>query len=324
MSIAVITLCVLGRPVRKAKLNSTRLDLLARAAEAAARLSGGGADAVLTPAGFLKLKLKLGFLSWSQRISEVGEHSVGRACQSIAGQLEAASGAKLVVGFDTISYGGFGPDQMIAVFNGDRVVGCIRKAFPSASDASGETVRPYRVFEHDACAAGRTARLGSAVAALGVCYDGFAFVEAWVGPTAKRRHIAYVADDQIGWRWANTAEQNAIVNEFARINQSKPGLALIAIHGFERPGRELYWQRHGIAAASAALGGALVVGAAHYAKRLPDPEAALAGTLAAIDVPKDHLWAGLRRKAYGLRPERWTYVRDQFGVPVGLLRLFQT
>jgi hypothetical protein len=61
-----------------------------------------------------------------------------------------------------------------------------------------------------------------------------------------------------------------------------PDVLLATIHAFERPGLDDYWQRHGIAHASAAHGGALAVGAAHFLKSLPE----YGSTLAAYGVPK--------------------------------------
>jgi hypothetical protein len=50
-----------------------------------------------------------------------------------------------------------------------------------------------------------------------------------------------------------------------------PSVAIAAIHSFNRPGLDGFWQRHGIATASAALEGGLALGAAHFRDSLPQP-----------------------------------------------------
>jgi hypothetical protein len=78
-----------------------------------------------------------------------------------------------------------------------------------------------------------------------------------------------------------------------------PALVAVAIHRFARPSRTGYWQRHGIQAASAALGGATVLGAAHFEERLPGP---LAATLAASMIARSYLAQGTARRARALQP----------------------
>jgi hypothetical protein len=76
-------------------------------------------------------------------------------------------------------------------------------------------------------------------------------------------------------------------------------LAISAIHGFRKPGRDVYWQRHGLTAASAGLGGGLAIGAAHFNEQLPAPHKS---TLAAAGVPKSEATKGFHRHSYSLEP----------------------
>lgn len=79
-----------------------------------------------------------------------------------------------------------------------------------------------------------------------------------------------------------------------------------------------YWQRHGMACAAAAIEGA-AIGAAHFEDWLPDPEAS---TLAATKVPKEHLTAGLNRRAHSHPPIDSLVIRKG-GRRAALARLFQ-
>lgn len=93
----------------------------------------------------------------------------------------------------------------------------------------------------------------------------------------------------------------------------------MSIHGFEQPGRDGYWQRHGIARASAAHGGDLVVGAAHFRKGLPAPDMS---TLAAYGVPRSQIADGASRRANKLVPAHSAILETPGGLR-GLLRVFR-
>jgi hypothetical protein len=107
----------------------------------------------------------------------------------------------------------------------------------------------------------------------------------------------------------------------ATMHAAAPTVALVAIHGFERPGREGYWQRHGIASVSAALGG-LAVGSAHY-RRLTRRDQ-LKTPLASSGVPREHLGAGIRRRSQPLAPTAAiTIVTPSKKRVLAVLRLFE-
>jgi len=98
-------------------------------------------------------------------------------------------------------------------------------------------------------------------------------------------------------------------------------MALACIHNFDAPGRDSYWQRHGIAYASAALGGGLALGAAHFNYTLP---AAGSSTLAAFKVRRSHLSAGAHRPAHRHEALASVFIEgDGRDKPRALIRLFE-
>jgi hypothetical protein len=100
------------------------------------------------------------------------------------------------------------------------------------------------------------------------------------------------------------------------LDQKRPSIAIAVIHRFKRPGLDGYWQRHGIATASAVLGG-FAVGAAHFG-RLPESHEA---PLAASHVPARHIAAGNHRRAWRCFPSDDRPVRIGRGM-AAVLRLY--
>jgi hypothetical protein len=201
---------------------------------------------------------------------------------------------------------GFSGDQLYAAWSATGIVGVARKAFPARDDTYGTRKPPYLLQARDATAEGRILRLFSGARAfLCVCYDAFAFAEARLGPTAKRGAMRYLGDGRQGWRMAHSDDRERLMMGFYR--SAKAADLLVGIHGFNRPGRELYWQRHGLATASAALGGAAILGAAHFRKALPSHIGQ--GLMAAHDVPPRHLRLGLHRPARRLPADDFLVIR---------------
>jgi hypothetical protein len=93
----------------------------------------------------------------------------------------------------------------------------------------------------------------------------------------------------------------------------KVNVGITAIHYFQRPGLDLFWQRHGIATCSAALGGGTAVGAAFFGEKLPLPDSS---SLVSFGVPASHIKEGKHRQAHRLSPENF------FNVDGALVRLF--
>ena len=91
---------------------------------------------------------------------------------------------------------------------------------------------------------------------------------------------------------------------------NRANAAAIAIHRFGGDGQPFstsYWRRHGVATASAELGGWAVAGA-NFNARLPD---AGVDILAAHRVPYDHIAEGQRRRTCDAVPVRDYVVGDR-------------
>jgi hypothetical protein len=102
-----------------------------------------------------------------------------------------------------------------------------------------------------------------------------------------------------------------------------PDVVLTAVHRFQQPGRDIFWQRHGLATASAALDGGLAVGAAFFTDRLPDGQNCWSSPLAACGVPREHLEQGLHRLARRFEPIAVLTINGRRnGKPRALIRLF--
>jgi hypothetical protein len=288
-----------GAPVDRAKRNSRRLNLLKCIInDLPLTHARGELGALLLPAGFLRSKLQLGPLGARARALALEQSPLGEALKELAIEADARGCGALVIGVDTKPYDGFGGDQLLVAWGAKGVLALARKVFPSVLDTNGEEKPPYLVFERDADDPWRILTLGDGTKAmLGVCYDAFGWVDCVLGGTSKRAATEFLYDPVIGWRYSTREELRSLAIRQAAILSQRDHIGLVAIHGFKRPGRDTYWQRHGIAAASAALGGRLVVGAAHY-KSLPAVRRLTRGTLAARDVPRAHLGQGLRRQAH--------------------------
>jgi hypothetical protein len=290
---------VLGRPPKRLDRNAERARLLACIVETICRApEWAPLDALLLPAGFFRLDAQLGAHDADRRAELLLVSEVGGACLAAATRLGGGTGGLLVVGADTLPYAGFSGDQFMAAWSSAGVVGSARKLFPSHGDTWPKKGLPYLLYDRDADDAARLIRLPSGgQALLCLCYDAFAFSELARGPTGSRAAMRYVGDLH-GHRELSAAERTVMLERFDRlVRREAPEAALIAVHGFEQPGGETRWQRHGIASASAGLGGGLAVGAAHYRHWLPDRDVLDHATLASVAVPKAHLREGLYRKA---------------------------
>lgn len=287
----------------------------------------GQLDALVLPAGFFWLELALGPLESAGRAQVIEGSAIAFECRKAGERLATSCGALLVIGIDTRRAAkGFSGDQFMAAWLGDRIVGSARKVFPSEKDTALTKKHSYLLFAADADDPARIVDLpGGGRALLLVCYDAFLFSEIARGPTSRRASMRYIADSKDNGRPTTAQERKALLERFAAlVEHEKPAVALIAVHGFEQPGRDTRWQRHGIASASAGLGGGLAVGAAHYGSWLPDPDDLEQSTLASAGVSPTHLMQGLHRTARKLAARDALYVEVP-GSPglCAVVRLFQ-
>ncbi len=337
--IAAVHVC--GGPAKRPDQNDGRGRLLNWIVEKVSFEAGWGRlDALLLPAGFFRLELALGPLDSLARARAIEGSAIAFECRKAAERLARSCGALLVLGIDTRRAAkGFSGDQFMAAWRGDAIVGSARKVFPSARDTAPSKKRPYLLFAADADDPARTVDLPSGGRALLlVCYDAFLFSEIARGPTLRRASMRWVADNKDVGRRTASAERDGMIERFealvqrdgmierfeALVRRENPTVGLIAVHGFEQPGRDTRWQRHGIASASSALGGGLAVGAAHYQEWLPDPDDLEQSTLASAGVGSEHLLQGLHRKSRKLAAKDALYVEVP-GSPGlrAVVRLFQ-
>jgi hypothetical protein len=159
------------------------------------------------------------------------------------------------------------------------------------------------------------------VALLNSCYDLFGAADVGSEASTRRHAIQRLihAGGQIkaGDAAFRDIRQDCLADFATLVDERQPDVLVAAIHHFEMPGRDGYWQRHGIARASARFKGALVIGAAHFEETLPGQ----GSTLAACGVPRRHLTAGVSRLAHSLAPINSLAFRTSNGIRA-VLRLF--
>lgn len=300
-----------------------RLRLATRIMQAVAASGWTGIDAILLPGGYLRLSRPIGHRD------EDGRRDALLGRRSIAA-LEAASREwrsgdpvpLLVAGIDLKPASKrVGGDQMVLAWRDGDLVGLARKTFPSHGDTDGSGP-VYPVYDQDFASPWRFVPLPSGGKALLLgCYDAFgtrSLADARHADLAAMR----LARDRIGdlHRPSLALRRYFLARWRALLAAHPPELALCAIHGFRRPGMDGYWQRHGIAGASAALGGIPVIGAAHFNKVLP--ASIERSVLAAASVPLSHLDLGPHRPMHALSPVEGFTLAGENGKAVALIRRF--
>lgn len=310
--VRIATAHVFGAPLRRVDHNAGRERLLSWIVDRVATNPAWAAlDALLLPAGYLALEAPLGPMPSHLRHQHLSQSAISFACRSAATRLAWIADTLLVVGIDTRPYlRGFSGDQMMVAWRGDAIVGSARKVFPSPVDTAPGRRRPLLLFDHDADDPARIVSLsGGRQALLCVCYDAFVFSELAVGPTGKRANLRHLWKGKHAIIEPDADERAAFLDRHGRlIGEHRPDVALVGVHGFDQPGRETRWQRHGIAVASAGLGGGLAVGAAHYRWWLPEPDDLGHSTLASKDVARRHLKLGLNRPGRKLQATNAMFV----------------
>ncbi|HWE45770.1 MAG TPA: hypothetical protein VG407_07055 [Caulobacteraceae bacterium] len=300
----------------------TRARYLAAIIDAINNAAWAPFGALLLPAGFFRLRGSVLGLTSTARRAFLAASPLGAICTQAARELSDATSAILVVGVETSSPAGsrYSGDQLMTAWGPRGLHAIARKVFPSNADTTGVGKRPYVVDASDAGSVSREVMLANRkLAALLVCYDAFAPTEARRGPTSKLSAIRYL-HTRAGDTIRPALEDRWAVVERLDWRLRGVDLLLVGVHGFQRPGRDLYWQRHGIATASAALGGTPIAGAAHYVHGLPNPLGP--AFLAAAAVPFRHLSLGLQRPARRLMPLDGLVVHDGGrGDPIAAVQL---
>ncbi len=300
----IVTVCVLGDRAQRSTINQRRYQLMKLVISAIIRRKEWHPiDAVVFPGGHFFSTTYVGHHSYSDRQSIIERGHTGGVCRKAAGLLDKVSpGALLVTGIDSVGRGSqdWG-DQLCVAFNADGVAGIGRKVFPTNNESNG-SIRPIVCYADDYDTKHRIVTLANgSKALLASCYDAFGLAEPMVGPTARTRYIRNISDGKkkvsYGDQRFAKLRQSCLDRWAALIKANPVDVALTTIHNFGEPGADLFWQRHGLAAASAAMGGGLAIGASHFWDELPDPERYDQSSLAAFNVEADHLEGGLNRKA---------------------------
>lgn len=322
----VASVSILGCRATRYQTTRARLDFLIRVSRAIRQKGWASLQAVVWPAGYLRSSDWLAPLDPATRRAVIDDSEIGDVVRVAARKLDATSpGCILVVGLDTNRWlpMGFGGDQAATVFNVGGCIGLTRKMFPVNGDTNGSRRSPYLLDYQDAAGGDRFIPLSNGRwSMIGVCYDAFALAEQARGPTAKLRAFRYRTDPDHGWDFFDKGEAARWMETLnLQVASVRPDVFLNPIHGFERPGADRYWQRHGLSTASSALGGAMCVGAAHFKKALPSP---LRSPLASANVPESHLGQGGRRRVQEALPIDAFVVRDRFNKNrQALVRLFE-
>jgi hypothetical protein len=322
VAIGIVTLAVRGKPAKTTSDNRKRVKLLQAALLALAdRRDWLPIDAVVLPAGYVRVAGGAGTRSRAARVRRLRAEPATRAAIECCATLTALSpGTLLIFGADSSA----SPrkrryDQWAIVCDDTSLVAVARKIFPT----EGDTARGFVPSTADYGAPGRVITLASGKRALlCVCYDLFGVTETPDKPGVRTQMISRMIEqgrevDRRQRRFPET--RRASVTVWQRlVHTRQPEIAIALVHKFRRPGLDGYWQRHAIATAAAALGGAAIA-AAHFTKRLPHHHEA---PLASFGVPATHLAAGGHRRA-------WRHVpADEWPVTLGrrvaaVLRLYR-
>jgi hypothetical protein len=313
----IISVCVEGKPARKPKHNKRRGRALLAIVRSVLAKDWGRIDAVLLPGGYFHLAKRISKLEHNARVAALQRErsfpAMKKASQSLSRQ---HPGAALVLGLDSKPRGkGHSWDQVCIALRGGKIVAVAPKIFPTKGDGrdDGSVIVPNA---DDYGSDRRYVDLPSGHRALlCTCYDTFGVAEAVNGPGRRANLIRWLYTKARGRhrvRGRDTVVECLTAWKDA-VRRNRPSVVLSAIHVFAAPGREGYWQRHGISAASAALNGALSIGAAHF-KRLSNSR--LKSSLADFDVPTAYLGRGTHRPLRACKMAGSLHQSTSFGAAI--------
>lgn len=319
----IVTVCVKGRQAsfRGSSPIDRRLLLLQTVIREVKR-RWERIDAIVFPGGYFKTDFNIGHLPFDARKDALEETLFSRECIQAAKELQDTSpGAFLIAGVDSVCKVPYPPDQLVAAWNQFGIVGLGRKIFPGGGD-----IGKFLVFTNDFSNPERVVKLPSGHSAmLCVCYDLFGVAETIEKPTKRTSNIRDLHlptreiktyGDHKDFSWLR---KKCIRAWLALIRNQKISVAIGVIHGFDKTGGDIFWQRHGIAPPSAAINGGLAIASSHFKLLFPEinksPLAAFKVSTQTLTLPRRN-----RRKAQ--------YYLPQDGVLLGvkhikaLVRLF--
>jgi hypothetical protein len=257
----IVSVCVDGKPAPKRKHNKRRGRALSAIVRSILAKDRGRIDAVLLLGGYSYLAKRISKLDHNARVAALQREwsfpAMKKASQSLS---RHHPGAVLVLGLDSKPKGkGHSWNQIYIALRAGKIVAVAPKIFPTKGDGrdNGSVIVPNTAdygadqrFVDLPC--GRRARLCT-------CYDAFGVAEAITGP-GRRASL-------IRWLYTTACRRHRVRDRDA-VAKCIRAWRDVRCAGTASPGRDGYWQRHGISTASAALQGALSVGAAHF-RRLP-------------------------------------------------------
>ena len=323
-SLAVTSLCLHGVPARSMKDNTDRLAMLPELVRLLKKHPEWDLDAIVLPGGMFRLSRTLGATNFERRKAILLKEQITNPIREALDQLDMLSpGLTLTTGvLATPRDISERTEQSCLAFRLGGLVGAARKIFPTRQESRGR--RFVSPFVDDFSTRSRVIALSrGSMALLNACYDVFGVADL-SGNTMNRRHairrlLTGRGTLSIGSAGFKAQRDDCLSAIRGVVSSTDLRALLVSIHGFEQPGRDGYWQRHGIARASAARGGALVVAAAHFKKGLPAPDMS---TLAAYGVPRSQIADGASRRAHILKPAHSAILETPGGLR-GLLRVFR-
>ena len=206
-------------------------------------------------------------------------------------------GALLIFGVDTDGPKNPMGDQLCVAWSAEGPVGIGRKVLPTESEGKCGFI----INLDDYGTKKRVVSIGDTRVLLCACYDGY-------GISNQPDKSKYVSHISVAGNLVS--KQDAEFRELLQFGLSKwrklvgkANAAAVAIHQFRETSKGSfstnYWRRHGIATASAKLGGGWVVAGANFQGRVPGPGADI---LATQVVPESYLQQGSGRKARDATP----------------------
>ncbi len=300
------TLCVQGQPAASTKDNADRAIVLT---ELTRILSEQGdwhpIDAILLPGGFFRLARAVGASSFPRRRELIGKERITGSISAALAKLDPLSpGLRLVMGVRaTPRDPSESVEQVCLAFDRTGLIGAARKMFPTRGEGGRRKFMSPCIEDYRS--AKRFIELpNGSTALLNACYDLFGVADVGTDTATRRHAICRIIHSRgrtkAGEEGFRAIRDEALSDWAQLLADRQPDVLLAAIHFFQSPGRDGYWQRHGIATASASTNGALALGAAHFGGCLPDS----GSTLAACRVPRSHLQDGVERQARSLAPLR--------------------
>ena len=258
-------------------------------------------DAVVLSGGYFVQSIKPNSyldLSFEERCELLREaHFAEDLTEAAKALSRRRKGALLIFGVDTAKLKNPMGDQLCVAWSAKGPVGIGRKVFPTEDEGQSGFI----VNLDDYGTEKRVVSIGDTRVLLCACYDGYGISNQ----PDKSRYVSLISVSG-----SHFSKRDAEFREFLRSGLSEwrglvgtANAAAIAIHQFGKTSNggfsTNYWRRHGIATASAKLGGGWVVAGANFDGRVPP---ARVDILAAHDVPERYLQEGSGRQAQDATP----------------------